>query len=80
MDDITYHQRSNVEAIFFALHQRFGGTLRARTWFSQFRELVLKCAVSKRQTGCEGLRLMISGAKHGQIYSRYRLLQKCVCN
>lgn len=45
MDDRTYHQRSNVEATFFALRQRFGGTLRARTWFGQFRELVLKCAV-----------------------------------
>ena len=45
MDDTTYHQRSNVESVFFALRQRFGGTLRARTWFGQFRELVLKCAV-----------------------------------
>lgn len=45
MDDRTYHQRSNVESVFFALRQRFGGTLRARTWFGQFRELVLKCAV-----------------------------------
>ena len=45
MNDKKYHQRSNVEATFFALRQRFGGTLRARTWFGQFRELVLKCAV-----------------------------------
>lgn len=45
MNDSTYHQRSNVEATFFALRQRFGGTLRARTWFGQSRELVLKCAV-----------------------------------
>jgi len=45
MDDRTSHQRSNVEAIFFALRQRFGAMLRARTWFGQFRELVLKCAV-----------------------------------
>jgi len=45
MDDTKYHQRSNVESTFFALRQRFGGTLRARTWFGQFRELVLKCAV-----------------------------------
>ena len=45
MDDRTYHQRSNVESVFFALRQRFGGTIRARTWFGQFRELVLKCAV-----------------------------------
>ena len=45
LDDNTYHQRSNVESAFFALRQRYGGTLRARTWFGQFRELVLKCAV-----------------------------------
>jgi hypothetical protein len=44
MDDKRYHQRSNVEATFFALRPRFGGTLRARTLFGQFRELVLKCA------------------------------------
>jgi hypothetical protein len=34
-----------VEAVFFALKQRYGSTLRARTWFGQFRELVLKAAV-----------------------------------
>ena len=45
MDDKKYHQRSNVESVFFSLRQRFGGRLRARTWFGQFRELVLKCAV-----------------------------------
>lgn len=45
MNDKTYHQRSNVESVFFSLRRRFGGRLRARTWFGQFRELVLKCAV-----------------------------------
>jgi IS5 family transposase len=44
-DDDTYHQRSIVESVFFALKQRYGDTLRARTWFGQFRELVLKAAV-----------------------------------
>lgn len=29
----TYHQRSTIEAVFFALEQRYGDTLRARTWF-----------------------------------------------
>ena len=45
IDDETYHQRSIVESIFFALRTRFGSTLKARTWFGQFRELVLKAAV-----------------------------------
>lgn len=45
-DDDIYHQQSIVEAVFFALKQRYGGTLRARTWFGQFRELVLEAAVS----------------------------------
>lgn len=45
MDVRTYHQRSNVGAIFFALRQRFGGTLRARTRFGQFGVFVLNCAV-----------------------------------
>ncbi len=44
-DDDIYHRRSIVESVFFALKQRYGGTLRARTWFGQFRELVLKAAV-----------------------------------
>jgi len=44
-DDDVYHQRSVVEAVFFALKQRYGDTLRARTWFGQFRELVLKAGV-----------------------------------
>lgn len=44
-NDDTYHRRSNVEAVVFALKQRYGNTLRARTWFGQFREIVLKAAV-----------------------------------
>ena len=44
-DNSVSHQRSVVEAVFFALKQRYGDTLRARTWFGQFRELVLKAAV-----------------------------------
>lgn len=45
IEDATYHRRSIVEALFFALRKRFGSTLRARTWFGQFREIVLKLAV-----------------------------------
>ena len=44
-DGDIYHQRSVVESVFFALKQRYGDTLRARTWFGEFRELVLKAAV-----------------------------------
>ena len=45
IDDTTYHQRSNVESTFFALRRKYGEIVRARSWFCQFRELVLKCAV-----------------------------------
>ena len=45
LDDTTYHQRSNAESTFFALRRKYGEIVRARTWFGQFRELVLKCAV-----------------------------------
>jgi IS5 family transposase len=45
MDDTTYHKRSNIETTFFALRRKYGEIVRARTWFGQFRELVLKCAV-----------------------------------
>ncbi len=44
-DDDTYLRRSIVEAVFFPLKQCYGDTLRARTWFGQFRDLVLKAAV-----------------------------------
>jgi len=44
-DDTIYHQRSNVDSTFFALRRKYGEIVRARTWFCQFRELVLKCAV-----------------------------------
>jgi IS5 family transposase len=45
IDDDTYHRRSVVESVFASLRRRFDDTLRARTWFGQFRELVLKAAV-----------------------------------
>jgi IS5 family transposase len=45
LDDTTYHQRSNIEATFFALRRKYGEIVRARTWYGQFRELVLKCVV-----------------------------------
>jgi IS5 family transposase len=44
MDDKKYHQRSKVESVFFSLRQRYGGRLRTRIWFVQFRELDLKYA------------------------------------
>jgi hypothetical protein len=45
LDDTTYHQRSNIESTFVALRRRYGEMIRARTWYGQFRELVLTCAV-----------------------------------
>jgi len=51
IDDTTYHQRSNVESTFFALRRKYGEIVRSRTWFGQFRELVLKCAVRNIELG-----------------------------
>ena len=45
LDDTIYHQRSNIEATFFALRRKYGEIVRARSWYVQIRELVLKCAV-----------------------------------
>jgi IS5 family transposase len=53
-DDTTYHQRSNVEATFFALRRKYGEIVRARTWYGQFRELVLKCAVRNVELALDG--------------------------
>ncbi|SEP02329.1 Transposase DDE domain-containing protein [Halogranum amylolyticum] len=49
IDDDVYHRRSIVEAIFFSLRKRFGSTTRAKTWFGQFREIVLKAAVRNHE-------------------------------
>ncbi len=48
IDDGTSHRRSLAETTFFAIRRKYGGTLQARTWFGQFRELVLKCGVRTR--------------------------------
>ena len=45
IDYKTYHRRFIVESISFAIRQRFGSTIKASTWFGQFREVVLKAAV-----------------------------------
>lgn len=45
LDDDAYHLRSNIESAFFALKHLFSDRLRARTWFGQFKELVLMAAV-----------------------------------
>jgi len=45
IDDEIYHRRSVVESVFASLRRRFDDTIRARTWYGQFRELVLKAAV-----------------------------------
>lgn len=44
-DDTTYHQRSNGESIPFRLRRKYREIVRERTWFGQFRELVLECAL-----------------------------------
>lgn len=44
-DETTYDQRSDIESMVFTLRRKYGETVRARTWFGPFRELVLKCAV-----------------------------------
>jgi len=45
IDNNTYHHRSVIESVFTSLRRRFDDTIRARTWFGQFRELVFKAAV-----------------------------------
>ncbi len=54
LDERTYHLRSNAESVFFALRHRYGDTLWSRTWFGQFRELVMKSAVRNIERAIEG--------------------------
>ena len=52
--DRAYHQRPNAESVFFGLRRRYGDTLWSRTWFGQFRELVMKSAVRNIERAIEG--------------------------
>jgi len=54
IEDREYHLRSNAESVFFGLRRRYGDTLWSRTWFGQFRELVMKCAVRNIERTIEG--------------------------
>lgn len=44
-DDELYRQRSQAETVFSVLKRRFGNTVRDRTWFGQFREMLCWCVV-----------------------------------
>ncbi len=51
--DRAYNLRSNAESVFFGLRRRYGETLWSRTWFGQFRELVMKSAVRNIERAIE---------------------------
>jgi IS5 family transposase len=52
--DRAYSQCSNAESVFFGLRRRYEVTLWSRTWFGQFRELVMKSAVRNIERALEG--------------------------
>jgi hypothetical protein len=52
--DREYHQRLNAESVFFELRRKYGETLWARTWFGQYREIVMKSAVRNIERAIEG--------------------------
>jgi len=45
----TYHRLSVVESVFASLRGRCDDTIRVRTWYGQFRELILKAAARPYQ-------------------------------
>jgi IS5 family transposase len=49
--DSVSQRRSVAECSFRVLEQRYGDRLAARTWYGQFRELVLKAAVKNIDNG-----------------------------
>lgn len=51
LDDDLYHCRSVTGCSFRVLRQRHGDRLCTRTWYGQFRELVLKVAVKNVDNG-----------------------------
>jgi len=45
VDGPRYHQRATYETVFSTIKRTLGDAVRARTWYGEFRELVLMCAV-----------------------------------
>src|SRR5699024_192792 len=45
LDDEIYGQRSMVETVFSAIKRSLGGGLPARSWYREFREVALMCAI-----------------------------------
>jgi IS5 family transposase len=45
VDEARYRQRAMAEAVFSTIKRTLGDTVRARTWYGEFRELVLMCVV-----------------------------------
>jgi len=45
VDGPRYRQRSMCETVFSTIKRTLGDAVRARAWFREFREIVLKCVV-----------------------------------
>jgi len=45
MSRLWYNRRWMVETVFSSIKRTYGGVERARSWYLEFREMVLKCGV-----------------------------------
>jgi IS5 family transposase len=45
MDSDRYHQRSMSETVFSSIRRTLGAAVRARSWWFEFREMILKSTV-----------------------------------
>lgn len=45
IDDNIYKKRSSIESTFSALKQKYGHSIRSRTWYGQYREITLRAAI-----------------------------------
>jgi len=54
--EAVYQQRTPSETGFRVLKQRFGDRLWARSWYGQFRELVMRCAVKNIEDHVKAMR------------------------
>ena len=53
IDGPQYRQRSMSESVFSTIKRTLGDAVRARTWYGQFREIVLMCAVHNMKGALE---------------------------
>jgi hypothetical protein len=69
-DEKMYHQRSKVETIFSVIKKKYGSCLKARTFYSQKKEILCKLIAYNLDRLCK-ITYLIIGFQHSPIFERF---------